>query len=185
MNLTLHVLFYLAWFWNNAGSVCLKGYSQDACQDGLEHLVSPHLCFMDCWGIFWEVPGPIKPSPQKWVSCASAWHIWKGCWKDCARPSPDGLRSESRLDGLKPGLIARSGGERDTLGLGSRPGPEFPSPAAEPRLCPKIAETVGPPIHEAGRDRGLGAVYGGCPLAMPINGAITSLKSMLYMRREN
>ena len=25
-------------------------------------------------------------------SCASAWRSWKGCWKDCARPLPDGSR---------------------------------------------------------------------------------------------
>ena len=24
------------------------------------------------------------------ASCASAWRSWKGCWKDCARPSPCG-----------------------------------------------------------------------------------------------
>ena len=26
------------------------------------------------------------------ANCASAWRIWKGCWKDCARPSPCGPR---------------------------------------------------------------------------------------------
>ena len=26
------------------------------------------------------------------ANCASAWRIWKGCWKDFARPSPDGSR---------------------------------------------------------------------------------------------
>ena len=26
------------------------------------------------------------------VNCASAWRISKVCWKDCARPSPDGSR---------------------------------------------------------------------------------------------
>ena len=26
------------------------------------------------------------------ASCASAWRSWKGCWKDCARPLPDGSR---------------------------------------------------------------------------------------------
>ena len=26
------------------------------------------------------------------ANCASAWRIWKDCWKDCARPLPDGSR---------------------------------------------------------------------------------------------
>ena len=26
------------------------------------------------------------------MNCASAWRISKVCWKDCARPSPDGPR---------------------------------------------------------------------------------------------
>ena len=34
--------------------------------------------------------GTSKTCGAKWANCASAWRIWKGCWKDCARPSPCG-----------------------------------------------------------------------------------------------
>ena len=36
--------------------------------------------------------GTSKTCVAKWANCASAWRIWKGCWKDCARLSPDGRR---------------------------------------------------------------------------------------------
>ena len=44
------------------------------------------------------------------------------------------------------------------FGLTARPG--IPLSVAEPRLCPKTAGDHGSE-HEAGRDRGLGAVCGG------------------------
>ena len=35
------------------------------------------------------------------ANCASAWRIWKGCWKDYARPSPGGSRP-ARADRCRP-----------------------------------------------------------------------------------
>ena len=36
------------------------------------------------------------------ANCASAWRTWKGCWKDCARPSPGGSRPARDERGLQP-----------------------------------------------------------------------------------
>ena len=46
-----------------------------------------------------DLRGEVGSCANAWrmrsASCASAWRSWKDCWKDCARPSPDGSRLAS------------------------------------------------------------------------------------------